>query len=94
LVHEQLHYEIAAVLARDLALALRQLRGATTADLQAKLNNTFKEYGKEGLQSSINDLYDTETDHGRDPTKQAKWENLVRKAKQSSSTPLRSLVGM
>ena len=88
LTHEQGHYDIAALLAREYffqVVALRANTYSSVADL-----NSDKEAARTatiGRQQEIFDLYDTGTSHGTDPSGQAKWSDYVRTAFTRPATP-------
>jgi hypothetical protein len=74
LKHEQHHYDIAALIARDEFIELMQIKRKTfptMVGLQTEIDRVrglFK-----GKIASIDKLYDAETKNGRDATAQATW---------------------
>jgi hypothetical protein len=96
--HEQGHYDLAALVARDLFIALMQLKSKTYPHQQAGTNevntliNTYRSNW-----SKIDALYDSDTNHGAwrnqtlgppvKSTDQTKWEGLFQKAFTTQRTP-------
>lgn len=81
LAHEQLHFDIAEVAARRLAVELASLEGRSTSskqareDLSQRLGKAF-EAGVQGLHE-LQDRYDGETAHSTKKKKQKKWAEDV-----------------
>ena len=87
--HEQGHYNVTALTARDMFIDLMQLKGRTfngAAALQNELNRIRGLYNPQ----AIHDKYDArgETDHGRDSGKQRIWDGYIRQAFTQTRTPL------
>ncbi len=81
--HEQGHYNLIALLARDFFWELMQLKAvrfATSADVGTKVREIHSRYTAVG--QPLQDLYDSknETDHGRSSSGQTKWDNFIQKA--------------
>lgn len=90
LKHEQGHYNVVALLARDMFIELMQLKGASmasSADVAKEVQAIHTRYGN--LAQPLQDLYDskTETDHGRDKAKQTKWEGYITTAFTQARVP-------
>lgn len=90
LKHEQGHYNLVALLARDMFIELMQLKGAamaSSADVAKEVQTIHTRYGN--LAQPLQDLYDskTETDHGRDKAKQTKWEGFITTAFTQARVP-------
>lgn len=93
LKHEQGHYDIVALLARDLFIDLMQLK-ANRYDNQAALNKDvapiLKKYN--GTSQKVIDISDSiaESDHGENGTGQAKWNGFLNTAFTKARTPAQS----
>jgi len=93
LKHEQGHYDIVALIARDLFIDLMQLKAKQYAN-QAALNTDvapiLKKYN--GTAQKIIDKYDskTEADHGESATGQTKWNGFIKSAFTNPRTPAQS----
>lgn len=90
LKHEQGHYNVVALLARDMFIELMQLKGASmasSADVAKEVQAIHTRYGN--LAQPLQDLYDSkaETDHGRDKAKQTKWEGYITTAFTQARVP-------
>ena len=90
LKHEQLHFDISEIFAREkrkelAKLAKEKLKGmgataqAATTDLENKLKARIKTICDKinKKEDAMQTKYDKETDHGRKADKQAKWEKKV-----------------
>jgi len=90
LTHEQGHYNIGGIAARDVETALKNLRNADQSALVSDASTTA-----DGIISSgqtEEDTYDGDaahggTDHGNDATQQAKWNGLIAHAKSLDDLP-------
>lgn len=93
LKHEQGHYDIVALIARDLFIDLMQLKAKTYAN-QAALNldvaPILKKYN--GTEQKIINKYDsvTESDHGENGPGQTKWDGMIKSAFTTPRTPAQS----
>ncbi|HJQ57137.1 MAG TPA: hypothetical protein VJ890_09540 [Vineibacter sp.] len=93
LKHEQGHYDIVALIARDLFIDLMQLKANVYKD-QAALNvdvaPILKKYN--GTAQKIINKYDTaaESDHGENGTGQTKWDGFIKSAFTTPRTPAQS----
>jgi hypothetical protein len=100
LEHEQGHYDIAALVGRDMFIAIMALKGQTFATAQDganALNSTSNKYG--ALLKTIDNLYDSsgETNHRayeslsfgppRKPPAQTKWEGYLKRARTEERNP-------
>ena len=93
LKHEQGHYDIVALLARDLFIDLMQLKAKTYAN-QAALNvdvaPILKKYN--GTSQKVIDKYDTKTesDHGENGPGQTRWNGFLNSSFNTPRTPAQS----
>ena len=83
LTHEQGHYDITGLVARDLIADLRSLRAATTAALEREVKGAIRR--ADTLADSLTQRYDTDTDHGRTQPKQDKWNALLQAAMKNGT---------
>lgn len=86
--HEQGHYDLAALMYRDMFLELMQMKGqtfATTTELQKEINRIQASYATQ----KVHDKYDlpSEANHGRNATQQKVWDSYFQKAKTTPRTP-------
>ncbi len=86
--HEQGHYDITALTARDLFIDLMALKAQVfpnAAALQRALQTARARYRPQAIQ----DLYDShaEADHGHDTAAQARWDGYIRRAFTEARTP-------
>lgn len=88
LQHEQGHYSIAALMARDFFLDLMQLKGKVYGKREDALADVGKL--KSGILARINPLqkkYDGDTKHGSDQAAQNRWNWALSAAFTSPRTP-------
>ncbi len=90
LKHEQGHFNIAAVAAKELEAALKALRNADAGTLITDADDALASALSDG--QTEEDTYDSDpvdggTDHGNDPIQQAKWNGLIAKAKSLADLP-------
>ena len=90
LKHEQGHFNIAAITAKDLEKELKALRNADPGDLITDADTALSDALSSG--QTEEDTYDGDpvddgTDHGNDPAQQAKWNGLIAKAKSLADLP-------
>jgi hypothetical protein len=88
LKHEQHHYEIAGLLARDEFIDLMQLKSKqfdSTSQLQTAINMVQAKYA--GKIASINKLYDDKTKSGRDAAAQQTWDGFFETAFTKERVP-------
>jgi len=93
LKHEQGHYDVVALLARDLFIDLMQLKAkqySGQAALNADVAPILKVYN--GTAQKVIDKYDskTESDHGENGPGQTKWNGFFKSAFTTPRTPARS----
>ena len=86
--HEQGHYTIAALIARDFFLALMQLKGRSYAN-QAALRTDINALNASHLAKiqPAQDRYDADTVHGSVQTQQDRWNNFFSTAFTRQRTP-------
>jgi hypothetical protein len=80
LLHEQGHYDILALSARDFYRQVKLLVGKSTADLQRQVTDLQEKMNRRV--NAIDKRYDTETNHSRDTAKQTAWNKSIAKQKQ------------
>ncbi len=90
LKHEQGHYDLTALLARDFFIDLMQLKQggfSSSADLAQEVRDLFSTY--RGKAQPLQDKYDSpsETDHGKIQTKQTEWNGFINRAFTTPRTP-------
>jgi len=90
LKHEQGHYNLVALLARDMFIELMQVKAVRSStatgalklciDIQTRYNS---------ISQPLQVLYDSksETDHGRDAAKQTKWDGFINTAFTQARVP-------
>lgn len=88
LKHEQGHYDITALTARDLFIDLMQLKAKSFADaaaLQQAIDAVRARYDAQKIQ----DVYDEsgETDHGRNSDGQKRWDGYLSRAFNEARQP-------
>lgn len=93
LKHEQGHYDLVALLARDCFIELMQLKGArlsSSSVVAQEVQSIHARYG--ALAQPLQDLYDgkTQTDHGRDKAKQTLWDGYISTAFSQVRVPAMS----
>ncbi len=88
--HEQGHYNLVALLARDMFLELMQVKAVRTStpEAAAKLCTDIQTRYM-NITQPLQDLYDskTETDHGRTAAKQTKWDGFINTAFTQARVP-------
>ena len=83
LKHEQGHYDIVALLARDLFIEIMQLKSNTYPNAPAALADLRPIIAKfNGKAEKVSVIYDSvnETNHGVNSAQQAKWNSMISKA--------------
>ncbi|MDQ6628878.1 MAG: DUF922 domain-containing Zn-dependent protease [Pseudomonadota bacterium] len=90
LKHEQGHYNIAGITARDVDRALSALRNADSSALEAEASSVADAIIAAG--QAEEDTYDDDsanggTDHGNDFTQQATWNSQIAAAKSLAGLP-------
>jgi predicted secreted Zn-dependent protease len=88
LKHEQGHYDIAALLARDMFIEIMQLKGQVFGSKKA-LDAAVKAVVDEHRSQRVHDKYDekSESNHGLNSTQQKVWDTYFVKAKTTPRTP-------
>jgi hypothetical protein len=84
--HEQRHFDIKALAARDIFIDFMGLKERTFPNvgaLQAELARLQRHY----LTKWIHEAYDDEADHGQIQTEQTKWDGMIKKAFTSERSP-------
>jgi len=92
LKHEQGHYDITALGARDLHRALPALRAKTEAALRAKVDDL--DATTQAAVNAMNDKYDSAaggTNHGLDAAAQVRWSGKIRGAIANPNATLSSV---
>lgn len=94
LKHEQGHYDLVALLARDLFIQLMQLKNKHYKN-QVDLNNDVRPILNKHsnvVQKKLMDTYDlpTESDHGEDAGGQDKWNDMIHEAFHTPRIPAMS----
>ena len=86
--HEQGHYAIAALLARDMFIEVMQLKGRTFSS-KADLDKAVGDIVKAHRSQPVHDKYDevSETNHGLNPPQQKAWDALFQKAWTTPRSP-------
>ena len=85
--HEQRHYAITALMARDFFLDLMQLKDRTFASVAALRQEITRLAGVYASQP-VHDQYDPETNHGLRPNDQRRWNCMIDRAFTQPRTPL------
>jgi hypothetical protein len=86
--HEQGHYDLVALLARDLFIDLMQLKANSHGTSNAALADTTKV--RQGYDAKLGPLqrrYDTDTNHGQNQIAQARWNGFVQSAFTQARNP-------
>lgn len=77
LAHEQLHFDIAELYAREMRKRLSELSGLNHRNLESRVRHIYREVNRE--HNAFHDRYDRETNHSKNREKQEEWEALVKK---------------
>ncbi len=90
LKHEQGHYEIVALLARDMFIEMMQLKNArmsSSNDVATAIRGILARY--QGIAQPLQDLYDSfaQTNHGRTSGKQTLWDGYLNTALTRARVP-------
>lgn len=88
LKHEQGHYDIAALLARDMFIEVMQLKSQTFTS-KADLDQAVAAIVNAHRSQKVHDKYDlvSETNHGLNATQQKAWDGYFSKAKTTQRSP-------
>jgi len=86
--HEQGHYDITALMARDMFIDIMQLKGQTFANKGA-LDKAVKDIVNQYAFQPVHDKYDEpgETKHGMNAAQQKAWDALLIKARTMPRNP-------
>lgn len=90
LKHEQGHYDLVALLARDMFLEFMQLKNARLSSSSAVANEVRAVHSRyANIAQPLQDLYDSksQTDHGRNQANQDKWNGYIKTAFTTERTP-------
>jgi hypothetical protein len=90
LKHEQGHYDIVALIARDLFIDIMQLKAKTYAHGNAALTDLRSVFSKyDGKPQAISTIYDAkaQTDHGINSAQQMRWNGLLQRAFTEPRSP-------
>jgi hypothetical protein len=86
--HEQGHYDLVALLVRDLFIDIMQLKQNTHSTAQAVLNEVNQVRGRYGPKlQPVQDRYDTDTRHGLIQSQQNRWDGFIRTAFTQQRNP-------
>ena len=88
--HEQGHYNLCALIARDMFLEFMQLKAvrlSSSAAVATEVKAIHTRYSS--IAQPLQDLYDakTQTDHGRDAAAQTRWDGFIKKSFETERTP-------
>ncbi len=83
LAHEQGHYDITGLIARDMIADIGRAHAGSAADLQQQV--TSIQQTAQSLATQLTNQYDTETNHGLKTDRQQKWEAHLAALKQNGS---------
>lgn len=84
LAHEQGHFDITGLVARDLVKALGALRVSTTDELQRDVSRLYAAF--DAWAKSLSKQYDDETNNSRNAKIQAEWEVRIRTCIQQGTS--------
>ncbi len=86
--HEQGHYDLVALLVRDMFIDIMQLKQNTYSTAQAVMNeiNQIKQRYDSKTQP-VQDRYDVNTNHGNTQSQQALWDGFIQKAFTQQRNP-------
>jgi hypothetical protein len=90
LKHEQGHYNIAGITARDVETALKALRNSDKSDLLNDVSTTADDIiasGQTEEETYDGSVADGGTDNGNDVTQQAAWNSKIAAAKSLADLP-------
>jgi Bacterial protein of unknown function (DUF922) len=88
-VHEQGHYDIITLSARDFYREAKALSGKSSADLQKQISALRDRMDRKVR--GIDKRYDAETDHSRNKDKQSDWNKAISRQKQKGDGGLDGL---
>lgn len=84
--HEQGHFDITALLWRDMSNEILRIRAQTTSALESEVKRVMARYGP--IFKKMNDRYDAETGHSLKQDVQGKWDKKISHA-MTTGKPLR-----
>ena len=79
--HEQGHYDLVALLCRDMFIELMDLKTQTftdSASFNQAINGVFGQF--DPPIASVHALYDNDAQHGRNAQQQQRWDNFIQTA--------------
>lgn len=86
--HEQGHYDLVALLCRDMFIELMALKQASAATPQALVTDAQAIFTRfDRAIAAVHTPYDNDTDHGNNATQQQRWDGFIRSAFTSPRTP-------
>jgi hypothetical protein len=91
LKHEQGHYDILTICARELYAALLAIRATSTKDLQKQLEKEKARLGDKVTKADAR--YDTKTNHSLNQTVQQTWDQKIDSIKKNPKGSLDDLPG-
>ena len=71
------------MMGRDMGGEIMAARASSAGDLQTAVTAIIQRY--RSLAKTMNDRYDTETNHGRNRDAQARWDARIRSSMQSGA---------
>ena len=78
LSHEQGHYDIGRLVAWAMARDFMELTAANPAALNTAIRTCFNQH-KDTRMRAIQQKYDRDTRHSREPYEQQRWDNMIRR---------------
>jgi uncharacterized protein DUF922 len=84
--HEQVHYDIRALGAREQFTLLTNLREASLKDLEGRINEIGRDIQRKV--DGMNIRYDNQTNHSRNVAQQRHWNTRIRAVKSQSAGTL------
>lgn len=86
--HEQGHYDLVALLVRDMFIDIMQLKQNTYTTAQAVLNDVTQiQQRYRPKMKPVQDRYDTDTNHGNISTQQRRWDGFIQSAFTQARNP-------
>ena len=89
LKHEQGHYDIFAISAREFYNSAEKLTATSPSELDKKVKQLHAKF--DGKQKSVNKRYDAQTKHSDDKSKQGVWDKAINDQKQKPSGSIDNL---
>jgi predicted secreted Zn-dependent protease len=81
--HEQGHYDITALLARDFDVSIKKISASSVDEIRKKVGNLEQEFKRKFNDIQIS-RYDKQTKHGADRSVQEMWEQRISAEKRKS----------